>query len=536
MSTGTTPEPIHSDPHSYGLVLLTLCLGFFMTVLDVTIVNVAVPEMINSLSISFSQTLWVLNAYTLTFTALLLFSGRLGDLLDPRRLLIGGLTIFTLASAACGAAHTPWQLITARSVQGLGAACLMPQTLSLLTTLTPLDRRGRAFGTWGAIAGVALVAGPTIGGLLVTWLDWRWIFLVNLPVGGATILLALRCLPPGRKRRRSRPDLLGVGLSSAALFCLTFGIIEGQHYHWGPISGPISIPVLLAAGGTLWAVFLWAEQRAAAADPLLPRELRRQRTFTIMNLVTALMMFALAALLLMMTLYLQSVRGMSALAAGLTISPTPLVAVLLSPLVGQATGRGRNTQLTLILGLLVVTGGLLWLRSITHTNTDATALLPALLVMGAGMSLVLAPMNALTMHGIPTHLAGAASGLVSTSRQLGTTIGVAAVGALLENRLAHAIPSAVHEHSRDVPAQLRPALDQAFSDPGDLADRLGLVSAGSQQQPGPDPTTAAQLHEVYRATFSDAFIDALHSTLLLPSALLLLAAVITLTVRPPHSA
>ncbi|MET9296825.1 MFS transporter [Streptomyces sp. NPDC003077] len=537
MSTRATPGRVprspDTGPRRHGVVLLILCLGFFMTVLDVTIVNIAVPDMISDLDSSFSQVLWVLNAYTLAFASLLLLSGRLGDTLGARRLLVFGLALFTAASAACGAAQEPWQLIAARAVQGVGAACLLPQTLSLLTVLTPPERRGRAFGIWGAIAGVALVAGPTLGGLLVTGLNWRWIFFVNVPVGVVTALLALRYIPADRARHRAGLDLTGVTLSFLALFCLTFGMIEGQRYDWGTIAGPVSIPAVLAAGAVLVVAFLVAERWRADRDPLLPLDLLRRRTYGLMNLSTALLMFAFAALLLLLTLYLQSVRNMSALAAGLTMSPTPLVAVLLSPVVGHFAGLGRGGKYAMVLGLVTVCGGLLWLRAIAGTDTGSAALLPPLLVAGLGMSLVLAPMNTFTMHGIPQETTGAASGLVSTARQLGTVFGVAAAGALLENRLAHELPAAVARHSATLPPALRPVLARALEGSGDLVSRLGADRAAPQPPPGLPPGAAGRLREAADAVSADALLEALRTTLLLPAAVLGVAVLVTLAVRAP---
>ncbi|MBC2903683.1 DHA2 family efflux MFS transporter permease subunit [Streptomyces cupreus] len=523
-------------PVRHGLVLLTLSIGFFMTVLDVTIVNIAVPDLISGLSSSFNQVLWILNAYTLVFAVLLLVSGRLGDALGARRLLVWGLALFTVASALCGAAQDSGQLIAARALQGLGAAALMPQTLSILTSLTPVERRGRAFGIWSAIAGTALVAGPTLGGLLVTWQSWRWVFVINVPVGLVAIVLALRHIPPMSTHRRHRLDPLGLILSTAALFCVTYGVIEGQRYEWGTIRGVVSIPAVIVLGVVLWGAFLWCEWLGRAGDPLLPLELLRRRNYLLMNLVIAIVMLAMTGLLLVLTLYLQLVRGMSALEAGLALAPTPVVAVLLSPFVGRLTGR-RSGKYALALGLLVFAGALILMAATVATDSDAVTLLPSLLMAGTGMGLVLAPMNTIAMHGIPQHLVGAASGVSSTARQLGTVIGVAAVGALLANRISHELPRAAARRAEGLPPLLRGRFVEAFHD---ASHRLRLGAGDQRAAFGPpdglDAAAARHWQSKGGAAFADGFVNALSLPLLLPVPLLALAIVLTALVRTKEAA
>ncbi len=205
-------------------ILLTLSLGFFMTLLDLTIVNIAIPSMTDKLHASLDEVLWVVNAYVLVLAVLLITAGRLGDLWGKKNLFIAGVALFTVASLACGIAQDPTQLIAARALQGLGAALLMPQTMSIIIGVFPPERRGAALGVGGAVAGVSTIAGPTIGGLLVTSLDWRWIFFVNLPIGILVLAMAVPILPGRTPGVRHRFDLVGVLLASAALFCLTFAL------------------------------------------------------------------------------------------------------------------------------------------------------------------------------------------------------------------------------------------------------------------------------------------------------------------------
>ncbi len=243
MTAPSEQKPAYGPPtiqlkYSPWLVLLSLCLGFFMILLDTTIVNIAIPDMSTSLHASFDDILWVLNAYVLVYAVLLITAGRLGDLHGPKQLFLIGLVIFTLASAACGFAQNPTQLIIARIAQGVGGALLTPQTLSTITMIFPAEKRGAAFGLWGAVAGVATVTGPTLGGLLVTDLGWRWIFFVNVPVGVVTIIFASIVMPNIQLNRRHKLDITGTLLATVGLFLVTYGLIEGQSHHWGKVWGP----------------------------------------------------------------------------------------------------------------------------------------------------------------------------------------------------------------------------------------------------------------------------------------------------------
>src|SRR5579859_5009217 len=241
MSPTRTPNP--------WLALLVLCLGFFVILLDATIVNVAIPTMLQSLRAGLDQILWVVNAYLLTLAVLLVTAGRLGDVFGQRTLFMVGLGLFSVASALCGLAQGPEQLIAARVLQGVGAAVLSPQAMVIVVRIFPAERRGAALGLLSAVTALASVAGPTLGGLIVTYLDWRWIFYVNVPIGLAGMLLALRFVPDLRPGRRHRLDLVGVLLVTAGLFAVIFGLIEGQRYEWGAVAGSaLTIPEVIGAG------------------------------------------------------------------------------------------------------------------------------------------------------------------------------------------------------------------------------------------------------------------------------------------------
>src|ERR1700726_3778042 len=251
------------------VVLVVLVTGFCILMLDTTIVNVAIPAMSAGLKISLDGILWVLNAYILVYAVLLITAGRLGDLYGQRNLFAVGLAIFTFASALCGIAQDANQLIAARVLQGVGGALLVPQTLAILTSLFPPERRGAAFGVWAGVAGLATLAGPTGGGAIVTYFDWRWIFFVNVPIGIAALIATFIIIPDLRPGRSHGWDVVGIILATAGLFAVVFGLIEGQRFNWGEINSyVITIPEVIGAGVVLIVVFIIWER--FQAEPLVP--------------------------------------------------------------------------------------------------------------------------------------------------------------------------------------------------------------------------------------------------------------------------
>src|SRR5579859_5981112 len=307
---GEVVRKFHANPWA---VLLVVSLGFFMTLLDLTIVNIAIPNLIIKLHASLDDVLWVINAYALVLAVLVITAGRLGDLIGPRIMFTSGIAVFTAASAACGLAPSPGWLIAFRAVQGLGAAMLMPQTLTIITNTFPPERRGAAFGVWGAVAGVATIAGPTLGGLLVTAFDWRWIFYVNLPIGVIVLLITPIIIPNVRLGRRHRIDVPGGLLASAGLLAICYGLVEGQKYNWGKITGFISIPLILGVGVVLLLAFLLVQKLTQEKEPLVPFKLFRDRNYSVVNWVSGVLAIGMMGIFLPITIYLQSVLGFSAL-------------------------------------------------------------------------------------------------------------------------------------------------------------------------------------------------------------------------------
>jgi EmrB/QacA subfamily drug resistance transporter len=523
--------PSFSRTRNPWFMLLILCLGFFMILLDLTIVNIAIPNMIDNLHASLDQILWVLNAYILTYAVLLITAGRLGDMFGPKLMFLIGLIVFTLASIACSLAPDPNVLIAARIAQGVGGAILTPQTLSMLTNIFPPERRGAAFGVWGAVAGVASVTGPTLGGFLVTHYDWRAVFWVNVPVGVIALGLAIWYLPELRYNRRHSLDLVGVVLISASLFAGVFGLIEGQRYHWGPLTetatvdlggghwGLISIPAMFVVSLILLALFvLWERRRD---EPLVPFALFRQRNFTIGNLLAAIVSFGMLGLFLPLTIFLQSVLGFSALKAGLTFAPMSLVSMVVAPIAGRLSDRYGGKYI-LIGGLtLFATGMGLVIRFASLNATQLTFTIPVM-IAGLGLGCTFAPMTTVTMRRVPGQLAGAASGVLNTVRQVGGAIGSAAVGAILQNQLASQLGIQAEAFAFRIPAPFR----RQFI--------AGLSSAGSALEVGPrrsfslpptvPPQAAQAIRQAAHDAFGTAYLNAMRPALLVPIGVLLVGA------------
>ena len=511
-------------------VLAVVSLGFFMTLLDLTIVNIAIPNMIAKLHASLDDVLWVLNAYALVLAVLVITAGRLGDLLGPRIMFTSGIGVFTVASAACGFAPNPGALIAFRAIQGLGAAMLMPQTLAMVTMVFPPARRGAAFGVWGAVAGAATIAGPTLGGLLVTAFDWRWIFFVNLPIGAIVLAATFMIIPDLRPGRRHRLDFRGVTLASLALLALCYGLVEGQRHNWGKITGVISIPLVIGVGVVLLALFIadQAIRQKGENEPLIPFALFRDRNYSLMNWVSCTLSIGMLGIFLPLTIYLQSALGFSALKAGLTLMPSSLVMIFLAPVLGKLTDRIGGKYI-LISGLTLFAVGMGWVVLVASTTSAWYDFLVPLIVAGIGMGGTFAPMTTTAMRNIEPRMAGAASGVLNTTRQVGSVIGTAAVGALLQNRLVASLTSAATAKSAVLPPQARAPFINGFRQ----AASSGLAG-GPASNAAPKGTPAplvAELRRVGAEVFSTGYVHAMRWTMVMPIAVVVIAAVSCFGIR-----
>ncbi len=500
--------------------LLVVSLGFFMTLLDLTIVNIAIPDMISRLHASLDDVLWVINAYTLVLAVLLITAGRLGDLLGQRLMFVTGVVIFTAASAACGLAPGPSWLIAFRVGQGLGAAVLMPQTLAILTKVFPPERRGAALGVWGAVAGVATLAGPTLGGLLVTAFDWRYIFFVNLPVGVVVIALAILLIPEVTERRKHRIDIAGVLLASSAMLAICYGLVEGQRYNWGTITSFVTVPLVIGAGAVLLAVFLLAQAARQDREPLVPFVLFRNRNFSLMNWVMCTVATGMMGIFLPLTIYLQSVLGFSALKAGLALAPAPVIAMFVAPMAGRLSDR-IGGKFILITGLTAFGTGMGWIALIATTSSAWYDLLAPLIVAGFGMGCTFPPMTTVAVRDVQPQLAGAASGMLNTTRQAGAVIGTAAVGALLQNRLFSSLTAQARTRAAGLPPAVRDKLVTGIQQAAKTGTGAGSGQGGGFRPPaGTPPTLAHQIEQVAHAVFTHGFVDAMRPTMIMPIAVL----------------
>jgi EmrB/QacA subfamily drug resistance transporter len=517
-----------SDSTRPWLALFVLALGVFMTLLDITIVNVAIPSIVDDIGASLDQVLWVLNAYSLAYAVLLITAGRLGDLFGPRNLFAAGVLVFTIASALSGLAHDPAWLILARGAQGVGAAMLAPQGLPIMTTIFPPQRRAGVFAIYGSLAGLAVLAGPTAGGFIVTHFGWRWIFYVNLPVGLLTLVLALLFVPDLRPGGRPRLDVMGVLLATAGLFSVVFGLIEGQRYAWGVVWSFVSIPGIIGAGAVMLALFLVVQRTRQDREPLLPLAVFTNRNYTLMTLVLMVMGFAMVGLLLPLTVYLQSVLGLSAVQAGLAVAPMPLASMLVSGPVAGLAGR-FNSKYILMTGLILLAAGMAYLGWVAHADSSRWSLLPGLVVAGIGSGCVWIPTFSLATGDLQPRLAGAGSGVLSTIQELGVVLGSAVVGAALQNRLAAGLREQALAYSSQLPAPIRGAFVDSFGSAARSGLEVGRGQAGGNVSlPASGP---AQVAQVSHLVFAHAFVEAMRPTMVMSAALLLAAAVGCFAIR-----
>ena len=511
------------------LVLVVLTTGFFMILLDTTIVNVAIPAMSKGLTAPLDEILWVLNAYILVYAVLLIPAGRLGDLFGQRNMFALGLAVFTLASALCGFSQNSTELIAARIVQGAGGALLTPQTLAILTSIFPPERRGAAFGVWGGVAGLATITGPTLGGAIITYTDWPWIFFVNVPVGIGALIATFLIVPDLRPGRRQGWDLVGVALATAGLFGIVFGLIEGQRYNWGEIASyGITIPEVIGGGVVLMIVFVVWEK--FQTQPLVPLSLFEDRNFAVANWIAAAISFGMLSMFLPVTIYLQSVRGFTALVAGLTFAPMSLTSMVTAPFAGRLADRIGGKYI-LMTGISLFTVGFSLVAYVAGPDSTWINFLVPAVIAGAGMGMTFAPMTTVAMRNIQPRMAGAASGILNTTRQLGAAIGSAVVGALLQNQLATALHNQAVAHAGEVPAAFRDRFIAIFSSVSSKGFQIGTGQTGASLPAGLPPAVAGQLSRIAHEVFVSAYIDALKSTLVVPVIFLALTALTTLLIK-----
>jgi EmrB/QacA subfamily drug resistance transporter len=439
--------------------LVALCLGFFMILVDTTIVTVATPAIISDLHADVNSVVWVTSAYLLAYAVPVLITGRLGDRFGPKNIYLIGLTVFTAASLWCGLTTSIGLLIAARVVQGLGAALLTPQTMAVITRIFPADRRGQAMALWGATAGVATLVGPILGGLLVNALGWEWIFFVNVPVGILGFVLAVQ-LVPALTTHSHTFDWLGVALSGLGMLLLVYGIQQGHKYHW---NGWVLTSIV--AGLLLFAVFVVWQSRNKD-EPLVPLSLFVDRNFSISSFAISTMAFTATAMGFPIMLYAQLVRGYSPLRAAMLMVPMAVMSIVLAPVVGRFTDKVHPRVLT---GAgFAVTAFAVYLISLTMTpDGPAWQILAAMALLGIGMAGIWAPLAATATRNLPMQLAGAGSGVYNATRQVGAVLGSAAIAVLIDSRIAaHGLSGGAEPEGvlQQLPAVVRSPFSHAMAD------------------------------------------------------------------------
>ena len=411
------------------LALYVLCLGVLMIVLDTTIVNVALPSIRNDLQFSETSLVWVVNAYMLTFGGFLLLGGRLGDLFGHRRLFLGGIVLFTIASLACGLANSQGLLITARAIQGLGGAVVSAVALSLIMNLfTEPGERAKAMGIYGFVCAGGGSIGVLLGGVLTSALSWHWIFLVNLPIGVAVYALCVMLLPAGRGQTGGSLDVAGAATVTTSLMLAVYAIVNGNQVGWSSLQ---SI-VMLGGAVVLAVIFLVIEARVST--PLMPLSLFRLRNVATANIVGILWAAAMFAWFFISALYMQVVLGYSAMQVGLGFLPANLIMAVFSLGLSAKLVMRFGLKIPLVAGLLLATAGLLLFARAPAGADFILGVLPGMVLLGLGAGIAFNPVLLAAMSDVEPEEAGLASGVVNTSFMMGGALGLAVLASLAEAR------------------------------------------------------------------------------------------------------
>ena len=468
--------------------LWAMMVGFFMILVDATIVAVANPSIMADLQTDYDAVIWVTSAYLLAYAVPLLLAGRLGDRYGPKNLYLVGLFVFTAASLWCGLSGSVEMLIAARVVQGVGAALLTPQTLSTITRLFPADRRGVALSIWGATAGVATLVGPLAGGVLVDGLGWHWIFIVNVPIGIVGLALAYWLVPSLPTETRGF-DVPGVLLSGIGMFLIVFALQEGQSHDWAPWIWGTAV----AGVGAFVAFVYW--QSVNPREPLIPLRMFRDNDFSLSNVGISVIGFAVTAMILPLMFYAQAVAGLSPTRAALLTAPMALASGGLAPVVGKLVDRYPPTPIVGF-GFSALAIALTWLSVEMTDTTPIWRLVLPLTLVGIGMAFIWSPLAATATRHLPPDLAGAGSGVYNTTRQVGGVLGSAGIAAFMTSRIAAEMPgggsgpageaAAVTELPEALQVPFAAALSQSLLLPA-FVSLLGVVAAIFLRGSGSEP-------------------------------------------------
>ncbi|MEB3981196.1 MFS transporter [Mycobacterium sp. 663a-19] len=486
--------------------LWAMMIGFFMIMVDSTIVAVANPTIMADLHTGYDTVVWVTSAYLLGYAVVLLVAGRLGDRFGTKNLYLAGLAVFTAASLWCGLSGSAAMLIAARVVQGVGAGVLTPQTLSTITRIFPPERRGVAVSLWGATAGVATLVGPLAGGALVDGLGWQWIFFVNVPIGVVGLGMA-HWLVPVLPTQAHRFDLVGVALSGVGMFLIVFGLQQGQAAHWEPW-----IWATIVAGVGCMSVFVYW-QAVNTREPLIPLDIFGDRDFSLCNAGVGVIAFATTATMLPLMFYTQAVCGLSPMRSALVIAPMAVANGVLAPFVGVLVDR-YHPRPVLGFGFSLLAIGLTWLVFEMAPDTPIWRLLLPFGVIGAGSAFVWSPLTATATRNLPPHLAGAGSAVYNSVRQLGAVLGSAAMAAFMTWRISAQMPGVVGGAADGAVGLQLPeffrepfsaAMSQSMLLPAFVA-LFGIVAALFLVGFAPSPSSDARLgHDGYHDGYDDDY-------------------------------
>jgi EmrB/QacA subfamily drug resistance transporter len=468
--------------------LIAVCFAIFMLLLDITVVNVALPDIQRSLHSSFSDLQWVVNAYALTLAAFLLTSGSVADLVGRKRVFILGLIVFTISSAVCGLSTTPLMLNIARAVQGTGGAMMFATALALIAEAFHGKERGTAFGVFGAVTGAAVAVGPVIGGIITSGIGWEWIFFVNVPIGIVAVFIAVTQVEDSRDPDATGVDWAGLVTFSSSLFLLVYALVQGNEKGWGSTE----IVACLVAAVVLLVAFVVAEH--LQSRPMLDLKLFRRPAFTGASIVAFTLSSSFFAMFLYLTLYIQDVLGYSPFQAGLRFLPTTLLSFIVAPIAGRLSVR-MPVRLLLGSGLLLIGLGLIAMTTVDATSTW-TVLIPGFILAGAGVGLVNPPLASTAIGVVPQERSGMASGINSTFRQVGIATGIAGLGAIFQHSVTKGTTSAL-----TASGQAHQVVGAAH---GQLATLLesGEVSHFAKALPLAAHTA---LEHAYRVGFTEAF-------------------------------
>ena len=521
-SAGAAPSAAleQGHPHKWG-ILIAVSIGMFMALLDVTIVNIAMPRVIVDLHTTVTSASWVLNAYSLVLAVSFLSLGRIGDRFGQKRVFIFGLVTFTVFSLLCGLAPNIGLLIAFRAGQGLGGAALLTISLAIVLGAFPRRQQGMAVGLWGALGTAAAAVGPTMGGLLVTYGSWHWIFFVNVPIGLAAIVFTALVIPARARDRNVEGgiDIPGILIAGVGLLLLTLALVQGNSWGW---TSP-AIVVMFCAAVVCFPVFLWWESRTR--HPMFPLKLLRIRSFTAANTAICCIGMAMGGTFLLVVIFMVSVLGYSELRAAVTLTVMPLVALVIAPNAGRLVDR-IGPRLPAVVGALAFAAGLILLAQLDGSATVGQ-IMWRIAFIGVGMGFAMPTLSAASMASLPAEVRGVGSGSLNTLRQIGFTLGVAVLVAIFAHTVAINAQAATNQAvayvkaQPQIPAAVKPLVvariestaakvarsgggDAATAMPADPLRGLPQPPAGSPQALG-EQQMLAHIKAIYQDNIAKSF-------------------------------